>query len=521
MAIVIPCHRCGHKLSAPDHFAGQQGACPQCGALMSIPAAGDYHAAAGSPPPGNAATAAADQWYVTFPDGRTLGPATREQFETAAARGAFPPEALVRRGDWPHPISYGALLAPAEPGSGPNPYGSYGQQMARNPLGTIFFGPQMPAYQASRDPAVWAERKRLFRYWLYLLTATVGLATLGPLLAGLVVLNPVKGLSGLVLGIFWLAWPGIFIAVGLLLYSGALFEWSWFFNSRRLRGVRAWWGDQGARGLYLWMGGLMVGGGSGVAMIGSLFLIGATFVAAMQPQPAAGNGAVVGNAAGGAGAAAPPEVPRVVRVAENSVVRARADLEPVARDMKSLADASQEVAQRIAAEPNVLAHREEANNLHFQAQALAANYRQRRDRWSAAVAELDQIATLAGAASEVLAANRALPPELVFDLESLEARLGKQFPVNQIRNLERVARNRQQSFAATLESAERQQFNGKIYSSFGNGTYREILPKKAAHTDESRQPLAEFEAEWGYHSQYLDTPTAAESLAAALARTGE
>jgi hypothetical protein len=501
---------------------------------MSIPGAQNY-APAGVAPEGGGA-AGADQWYVTFPDGRTLGPATREQFDTAAARGAFPPEALVRRGDWPHPIAYGALIAPAEPGAGLNPYGTYGQQMARNPLGTIFFGPQMPAYQASRDPAVWAERKRLFRYWLYLLAATVGLATLGPLLAGLVLLDPVKGLSGLVIGIFWLAWPGIFIAVGLILYSGALFEWSWFFNSRRLRGVRSWWGDQGARGLYLWMGGLMVGGGSGVAMIGSLFVIGATFVAAIQPQPgqgaAAGNGAVAGNAvganvAGGANAAAAPEVPRVVRVAENAVENARADLEPVARELKSHADASQELAQRIAAEPSVLAHREEANNLHFRAQALAANYRQRRDRWSAAVAELDQVATRAGAASDVLAANQSLPADLAFDLESLEARLEKQFPINEIRNLERDARNRQQTFAATLESAERQRFNGKIYSSFGNpkqthnGPYREVLPKLAAHADESRQPLVAFETEWGYHSPYLDSPTAAELLAAALARTGE
>jgi hypothetical protein len=504
---------------------------------MSIPAAQRYEAAASPPHAGS--DAAADQWYVTFPDGRTLGPATREQFEAAAARGAFPPEAMVQRGDWPHPITYGALVAPAHPNSAPNPYGTYGQQMARNPLGTMFFGPQMPAYQASRDPAVWTERKRLYRYWLYLLGATIGLATIGPLLAGLAALNPVVAASGLAMGIFWLAWPGIFIAVGLILYSGALFEWSWFFNSRRLRGVRSWWGDQGARGLYLWMGGLMVGGGSGVAMIGSLVVIGATLVAALQPKPgrgvaaAAGNGVIGGNGpgganlAGGANGVVPPEVPRVVRVAENAVENALADLEPVARELKSLSEASQELAERIVAEPSVLAHREESNNIHFRAQALAASYRQQRDRWSAAVAELDQVATTTGFASEVLAENRALPADMSFDLEPLEARFERQFPIGEIRNLERDARNRQQSFAATLDSAERQNFHGKLYSSFGkpkqthNGPFREVLPKLAAYTDESRQPLVAFEAEWGYHSPYLDLPSAAELLSTALDRANE
>ncbi|MCA9228205.1 MAG: DUF4339 domain-containing protein, partial [Planctomycetales bacterium] len=89
---------------------------------------------------------ATQSWFVTLPDGRTLGPVSAEQMHEAASRGQIPPNALVRRGDWPEPRLQSEFIsgsAASEP--------SYLQQAVRNPIGTYFFGPKLREYERQGD----------------------------------------------------------------------------------------------------------------------------------------------------------------------------------------------------------------------------------------------------------------------------------------------------------------------------------------------------------------------------------
>ncbi|MFM9964077.1 MAG: PH domain-containing protein [Planctomycetaceae bacterium] len=58
MAILITCPACAFVTTAPDHFAGKTGKCPQCSQLIKIPPPGPVAASAGRPGSGGSPAAA-------------------------------------------------------------------------------------------------------------------------------------------------------------------------------------------------------------------------------------------------------------------------------------------------------------------------------------------------------------------------------------------------------------------------------------------------------------------------------
>ena len=47
---------------------------------------------------------------------------------------------------------------------------------------------------------------------------------------------------------------GLFVLIGSLIAAGAVFEWDWFMNRRRVRGVYTVMGRTGARIFYIVLG---------------------------------------------------------------------------------------------------------------------------------------------------------------------------------------------------------------------------------------------------------------------------
>jgi hypothetical protein len=294
MPIHVSCDRCGQASAAPDHLAGQQARCAGCGSTLTIPASNDSQDP--EPQEYGVQLLPEERWQITLPDGRQIGPATLAQFEAAAARGAIPPSAYVRRGDWEHAIPFSSYVAQrqaeahaaaqqaeAARKAAANPYGTGMQQLASNPVGTLLFGPKMPKYRASRDPSVREQRRRVFLRWVYGLLGLTGAAILLPLLGGLLRLDPILGISGSLMGLFLSFWPGVFYLIGMFPFAGALFEWSLFMNSRRMRAMRSGGGDAMARGFWIWFGGITMGLSGAASAVLTLCVAGAMFFVDTDP----------------------------------------------------------------------------------------------------------------------------------------------------------------------------------------------------------------------------------------------
>ena len=109
----------------------------------------------------------------------------------------------------------------------------------------------MPEYQGNIDEGGKVQRRKHFLGWVFVLGASLLLSLVLPLLGGLIRLDWQRAAGGVALALSWCLWPTVFFLLGMLFYAGALFEWRWFFHSRRLRQLRTMLGDQGARKFYL------------------------------------------------------------------------------------------------------------------------------------------------------------------------------------------------------------------------------------------------------------------------------
>jgi hypothetical protein len=288
MPIEVTCNRCGQRSAAPDQMAGQQARCSTCSTILTIPAP---HRSFDDGTSGyGLAMLPAEQWFITLLDGRQLPPATQAQFDAAVARGAIPQGAYVRRGDWEHGVPFSSYIAQrqaeahaaaqrqqAAHKAAANPYGTGMQQFASNPVGTLLFGPKMPKYQANRAPDVRAHRWRIFLRWVYGLLGLAGAAIILPMLSGILRFDPRVIVTAPLVGLVMSFWPGVFYLIGMFMFAGAHFEWSWFMNSRRMRAMRSGGGDAMARGFYLWTGGIAMGLAGAASIVLTLVVTGTMF----------------------------------------------------------------------------------------------------------------------------------------------------------------------------------------------------------------------------------------------------
>ena len=267
-------------------MAGRQDRCARCGSPLAIPTVaisseGDDEYTLQAQPH--------EQWFVCLTGGQQIGPVTIAELDAACGQGRIPPQALVRRGDWEQGLPLASFIARRQADAeaaarqaaeaqrrAAMPYGSYGEQFARNPLGTFLAGPQMPEYRASQNPDVRAHRWRVFWRWVYVLLAMPGGAIALPLLAGLLRLAPADGVLGAGVALFLAFWPVVFFLIGMLMFAGAHFEWSWFMNARRMRAMRAGGGDSMARGFYVWTGGIIMGLAAAASVVMTIGVAGLT-----------------------------------------------------------------------------------------------------------------------------------------------------------------------------------------------------------------------------------------------------
>jgi hypothetical protein len=433
-------------MEAPESAAGKKGRCSGCQGLVPIPvapvpavtpsAAPLTSWQAESEPADYTLRARPDeQWYVALPDGRQLSPATWAQFQAAVARGAIPPQALIRRGDWTQPVTFATMQADQQAQAAAvaerarMPYGSYSSQLASNPLGTLLLGPKMAPHQANRDPAVRAARKRHFLYWVAAGLGLVGAHVLLPPLGGLLRLDFTLAAVAIVGGLFWVVWPIMFFAIGMFAYAGALFEWSWFFNSKRMRAMRAGGGDAAARAFYLYLGGFLMVASTAVSVVGNLglaLIILFTMPRDWQKQAERDRAREQLVAAG---QPIPPELqpeaPPVQRIPppeelgekERSLLSVRHYLEQDANVARQHLAEVEDAYRKCQAAPNDYVLKVQSEQRDERAYSRLVNYQERCKQIARMVADLEKFTTEHRLQSRVLDDNRQLPPELVVNVE--------------------------------------------------------------------------------------------------------
>ncbi len=409
MPIEVTCNRCGQVSAAPDRMAGQQARCSRCSTILTIPAPDPFD---DGPAGYGLAMLPTEQWLITLPDGRQMPPATQAQFDAAAARGAIPQAAYVRRGDWEHGVPFSSYVAQrqaeahaaaqhqaAARKSAANPYGTGMQQFASNPVGTLLFGPKMPKYQANRDPDVRGYRWRIFLRWVYGLLGLAGVAILLPMLSGILRFEPQVIVTAPIVGLVMSFWPAVFYLIGMFMFAGANFEWSWFMNSRRMRAMRSGGGDAMARGVYLWIGGIMMSLAGAASFVLTLVVTGTMFFMDMdelaKPQPGAGDTPPIG----------------AVAQAEIALDDARNRLDVTLFNLE-------QAQLRYADREEYFATNSDHNFIRTQKQASIDNIRDYRaklpadrENWRQALADLEKaLAAEGNPHSDVLQRHRRKPP---------------------------------------------------------------------------------------------------------------
>ncbi|MEZ6113306.1 MAG: hypothetical protein R3C99_20170 [Pirellulaceae bacterium] len=426
---------------------------------------------------------ATQSWFVTLPDGRTLGPVSAEQMHEAASRGQIPPNALVRRGDWPEPRLQSEFIsesAASEP--------SYLQQAVRNPIGTYFFGPKLREYERQGDAISPVRRRRVFLRWVILLAVMPLLAIVLPLASGAIRGDWNLAGGGVLLALFAALWPAFFFLFGMLMYAGAWFEWQWFFRSRTMRHARGMFGDSGARSFYLIFGRVLMVGGAMFSLGSSLLIASGIMFGDAGPRNAAGNG--------------PPARQRI-RVAEQSVEQTRQLFEQNARPLAELARQMSDLRQRIERSPNDLKLREELTRVESRTPKLYADYRLFRDQWRQQVERLRVAVDAEGADSNVLDENRETPPELDFP-ESLVVAETDRFPVAEVRQ-------------ATGKLANARRMVERIQAE-PNGMPAAARARVLQDVAQQRDLLLSVEQRFGFRSPELDAFPAPEQLATQIAQ---
>lgn len=258
------CPQCSFQIEAPAGSGGTRGRCPSCQQLVEIPADDPFEMATR-----DLAVLAPihEQWFVFLPDGRQHGPVTRQQIEEAMRVRQLPPQGFVRRGDWPTPMPAQQALAQPPPqaivpqyahafavSAPPAERPVYWDQLSRDPVGTIVFGPQLPAYQSHASVDERTERQRFFNLWLFGWLGVMVLSLLIALGGGTLVGGPSLGLGGTVFLVTIMIWPALFYASGLWCFGGAYLEWELFMNARRVRSMRAAYRQESVRKFYMGMG---------------------------------------------------------------------------------------------------------------------------------------------------------------------------------------------------------------------------------------------------------------------------
>ncbi len=175
--------------------------------------------------PAVAAVLIDDEWSVQAQDGSRIGPVSREQLDMMVRVGQIAPYDELHRN--------GQYLCRAR-----EMYSKLRMSLP-GPIRYVLCGPDLPPYQCVPRSA-----QTNFRRWL-----VMG----GAILLGFFLSAAAVGLNGIGMFGFPPALPFgmVLFLIGLFCLGAALFEWHWFFNSRRARGVRKWLGDRGARTFYI------------------------------------------------------------------------------------------------------------------------------------------------------------------------------------------------------------------------------------------------------------------------------
>lgn len=199
-----------------------------------------------------------DQWYCYLPDGQQMGPGTQQQLMESISHGQLSPATLVRRSDWPHAIpAANAFQLNSSGRKETDMWGDHGtplDQLKSNPLGVMLTGYKMAPVKGDYSENTKAARTQHLRIWQYTWLGIVALNACAGMVGGLIGNGILGAFVGLLSAIVFVFIGSLPFGLGLWVYCGALFEWQFFFNSRRARGVRLLLGDKGARMFYLGMG---------------------------------------------------------------------------------------------------------------------------------------------------------------------------------------------------------------------------------------------------------------------------
>lgn len=468
MSQTYSCPHCQTSLPLASNATGLPAFCPRCGENLATE---------------SSVAEAARQWFVTLPDGRTVGPVSAEQMHDAAQRGQIPPNALVRRGDWGEPRLQSEFLN-ASPATDP----TYLQQAVRNPIGTYFFGPKLREYQQQGESVSPERRRRVFLRWVILLAAMPLFAIVLPLASGAIRGDWELAAGGVLLALFAFLWPAFFFLFGMLMYAGAWFEWQWFFRSRTLRHARGMFGDSGARTFYLIFGRALMIGGAMFSVGSSLLIAGSLLRGDAGQRNIAGQG--------------PPAGQRI-RVAEHGVEQTRQLFEQNAKPLVDAVRRVEQLDEQIEQNPHDLKLREELAKAQSRTPKLYSDYRLFRDQWRQQVERLRVAVDAEGAESDVLDENREVPLELDF-AESIVVAEAMRFPAADVRQ----ASGKLANAGRMLERIQAEP------NAMPAAARTRLLQDAAQH----REFLLDIERRFGFRSPELDAFPSREPLAAQVAR---
>ena len=235
-----------------------------------------------------------DQWFAVLPDGQQLGPCPWQQILTAVQTGQLGTDTLVRRADWlvgcpcgeilnqlgtfnqsprppehpthsagesvqvsPLPFSPSPIPAQQETPP-PSSFPTYREQLASNPLRTLFFGPRMDPYRPDQRAATKRDREHHFLKWVILLVGWITAGMILPPVAAFLRNGSEQAMIVLLGVLVYGLVPVLLYLLAMLTYAGSLFEWQIFMKSKRARDARSIFGDTNARKYYLLLSGIVM-----------------------------------------------------------------------------------------------------------------------------------------------------------------------------------------------------------------------------------------------------------------------
>lgn len=200
--MTISCQACGHQLHGAERYAGRKVACPKCRTTVQVPS-GNAHSTPSAIP--------AEAWFVAYPQGRQIGPVTREQLQRAMTEGKIYSDCLVQRhgsGQW-------------QPAIGVANY--FGLSLAPNPANAVPAVPKptAPFPQPSRPRLTSRQIREKLTYLGLIFGSYVALCLLSAAVA-----SSSSNPNALGLGVTFSIFPGlVLLAAALLGFAMGLFEW--------------------------------------------------------------------------------------------------------------------------------------------------------------------------------------------------------------------------------------------------------------------------------------------------------